>query len=211
MCYLCDERREAEKAAEEAAKTEVKEVPTSRTLTREMVLRGGPCSHYRHQFIDRFPVSVEVTTELAVSQAKDWDWCWAAAHLLSRDAYMNYPAAERLLETEYNESMKPFWDAHSAGRMLFGHVFEETREKALKAGESRYRASDLAYEAQEKALKPFQDAADAAHKVLYQRMQESKARLWAELFLADGEAYNKQHADDEPFVEKDYSYEDEDY
>lgn len=207
MCYLCEQDN-----ANQAEAVEVKEepsAPTSRTLTREMVLRGYPCSHYRHQFIERFPESVEVTVELALSQANDWDWDWAADKLLSWGAGAEFDKQFRAFEKPLDERTKPFRDAYNARYREAQDVHTKAYEDARKAGKPYYEAEDLAYAAQREFLKLESAAIDVVYKVIGELRNKEHARIWAELFLADQEAYEEQHKNDAPFNENVYE-EDED-
>lgn len=187
-----EERKAAALAAAEAAK-----IPTSRVLTREMVLRNRPCSEYRHRFMDRFPVSVEVTKELAVSQAQDWDWWWAAEQLLSYGAYKKFSDRINVIDNEYDAATRPYYE-----------LVNNARDEMYRKQDEAYNSNmpyDERLKLREQVRKDLMEAPmaarDAATPILAKRRVEKIATLWAELFLADEEAYNLQHQQDIPFVE----------
>lgn len=51
-------------------------------ITRNMLEEAGACDSAIRLFADRFGTRVEPTLDLALSQADDWDWAWAAGALL---------------------------------------------------------------------------------------------------------------------------------
>lgn len=216
MCYLCDERERANTMVPttvEAPKEEVKEVPTSRTLTREMFLKGEPCWHYRNQFDTLFPESVEVTVELAVSQANDWDWFWAAENLLSQEGYEKFKTACRAVDKVRTDTLAPYTAVRNAARRAAEEEQDKKYQALLASGVRRWDAEDQAYEFQQNLLNVLgynsdfynSDVVKAAEKAYI----EAQAQAWAELFLTDKDAYEEQHKNDEPFVE--YIDEDDDY
>lgn len=204
-CKYCVNGRKAEaeaKAAREAAASEVKEVPTSRLLTREMLLKGNPCYDYRTQFCQRFPEGIQVTKELAVSQAADWDWDWAGTYLLSWDARSTFRTPQEEIENEYNRKMEPFWD-------LNNKVWDEWEGIRAKAREEarQLRLDDAQrYTYVENACMGARDVANAgvfaAEKAASEWQNKKLAALFVELFLADEAAYTEQHRNDGVFVDR---------
>jgi hypothetical protein len=199
----------------EEATPEVKKVPTSRTLTREMVLKGRPCSDYRYKFIERFPVSVEVTLDLALSQIGDWEWDWAAEHLLSRSAQREFYKREAVADKAYSVAVKPFNDlldnAYTEYYKVRGAAMREADDKGLSNAE-RY---DYAAEATKGILDVPRAATNAAIEAASGVYNEARVRIFVELFLTDAEAYTEEHKNDRPFVEgsldDDDEYEDDWY
>lgn len=189
-----EERKAAAPKAVEAAK-----IPTSRVLTREMVLRNRPCSEYRYRFMERFPVSVEVTKELAVSQAEDWDWWWAAEQLLSFDAYRKFSSIVNRLDNEHDARMTPLYNLmnDTRNKVYAAQDESDTQNYALTYRERQ----DLRDTIRAELMGPAIAARDAAYKVSNTFRLRNIAAAWAELFLADEEAYNLQHQQDIPFVE----------
>ena len=59
------------------------ESPTSRTLTLLQLQGQGACSEYLEKFRTVYGDQVEITVVLCVEQAAQWDWDWAAIHLLT--------------------------------------------------------------------------------------------------------------------------------
>jgi hypothetical protein len=213
-CCMAERGREAQDKAEaeaEAVKAQP-EVPTSRILTREMVMKGSPCEVYRNRFIDRFPVSVEVTVDLALSQANDWDWDWAADELLSRKAKTRWGHRICEVEQDYNKTMRPYHDLVDAAYDEYYEVRGQAAVEAREKGLSMVNRYALMNKASENILSIPNAAADAARKIARKIEKESRARAWAELFIADAEDYEEEHKNDVPFVEPDWDEnEDEDY
>jgi hypothetical protein len=59
-------------------------------ITAELLIRKGACSAQIDKFWDMFPEGVEPTRELCIAHANDFEWGWAAAHLLSLHARKTY-------------------------------------------------------------------------------------------------------------------------
>jgi len=110
----------------------------SKKITVELLRRLGACQEERDFFAKLFPDGTEVTVELCVKHAGDFDWSWAAEELLTFKAYDVYDAdmdtvfaaqreAEKPIDAEYSEAMKPYEDAYQK-------VATEAR-RALEAAE----------------------------------------------------------------------------
>lgn len=209
-CDSCTYERN--QLAAQQPKEEVKEVPTSRTLTREMVLKGDPCGYYRRQFVSRFPESVEVTEGLAVSQANDWDWWWAASHLLSSGAYSKFRDLAREAEVAYTDTLEPYHNVVRATKKAIEAERTAYYNKLVKGGANFWSAQDLSYEFSSKLAEvagPHVDIYNSdVRKAAEQARVEAYARAWAGLFLSDKDAYEEQHKNDEPFED---SWTEEDY
>lgn len=204
-CEYCVNGRKAEaeaKAAREAAASEVKEVPTSRLLTREMVLKGNPCYDYRTQFCQRFPEGIQVTKELAVSQAADWDWGWAGTYLLSRGAHVQFRTLQDEIGEEYNRKMGPFWDLDNKVWDEWKGIRAKAREEARQLG----LGDAQRYTYVENACMGARDVANAGIRAAGTAAGEWRnkklAALFVELFLADEAAYTGQHKNDGVFVDR---------
>jgi len=214
MCSICDAAaagRLAEREAAEAAAVKAKEVPTSRTLTREMVLKGGPCWEYRNRFIERFPVSVEVTKELVLSQVRDWDWCWAGSYLLSREASIEFNRMADEAGERYGERVKPLYDLTRNVNAEARKLWDDAYAKAQQSGQIGWGAYDIADAVRDEFKKPYQAAQDAGVRVASEQLNKFRAEAFVTLFLADQEAYEEEHKNDPPFVEYPESDEDDDY
>lgn len=209
-CTMCNEER-AQMAAQQP---KVEEVPTSRALTREMFMKGHPCYIYRTRFIERFPVSVEVTAELAVSQADDWDWWWAAYYLLSKAGYAEFSIRVAEVEQIYADTLAPYRAVRAALQSEAEKQQMLYRDKLHEDGVPYYDAEDKSYILYGSLMRTVGSGeyygTSVAENAAKARV-EGIARVWAELFLEDKDAYEAQHKDDEPFVENDDEDEDDDY
>lgn len=158
----------------------------SRVLTRETVVSEGPCSYYRNRFTERFPDSVEVTVELAVSQSEDWDWWWAAERLLTREGYKTFLSKNEELEDFLTQQVRPYRDllneAYPAYYAEFDRLFAENTD-------GTWRGDDGAYEIARKGAKHLIEFATAARDAVYElevkRLAEGRARIWAEIFISE--------------------------
>ena len=73
-------------------------------ITAELLTRKGACKEQVDKFCDLFPEGVEPTRELCIAHANDFDWRWAAEHLLSASAAKAYEEACAPAVKAYNEA-----------------------------------------------------------------------------------------------------------
>lgn len=158
----------------------------SRVLTREMVLYEGPCSYYRNRFIERFPDSVEVTVDLAVAQAKDWDWWWAAERLLTREGFKTFMEKNDEMENFLHQQLKPYLDLRNAANPAY---YAEYDRIFAENTDGTWRGDDRAYELARKGAKHLIEFSQAAYEAVcnleVKRVHEERARIWAEIFISE--------------------------
>jgi hypothetical protein len=189
MCYICDEAREAEAARLDAAKTtpviEAKEVPTSRVLTRETVEKGKPCYEYSKRFEERFPVSVEVTAELAVTQAEDWNWDWAAATLLTCEGVAQWNRLNDKARGRYDDIVLPYQDALEAAWRKYNEAHAKAVNEGYALGLHSSSVYDRAKMLSEHLVEVERAAMAAVREVAGKRLREAQARAWAEIYITE--------------------------
>lgn len=159
----------------------------SRTLTRAALLREEPCYTYSSRFIDRFPESgVAVTVELAVEQAEDWDWWWAANSLLTPEGYQQWREIQRAAEPVYEDSLRPYND-------LVNRAYElaaKTRAKIMRGMDFYSKewdaANDRASAAEQEILEIPRAASKAAYRVAGKHLHRAEAKAFAEIFISEG-------------------------
>lgn len=216
-CEYCDKERAreaADKAAEQAAAETKVDVPTSRLLTLEMVLKGSPCYEYRNRFTERYGKDgVEVTVEKALSESKDWDWDWAGTVLLSRKAKAEFSRRSREAGRAYDEAMQPYYDLFNAAYDRYyaaRDAAQQTEAYRALGWNDKYAYLDKASEGILDIPRAAQTAADQIAAPMW---RNARITAFVELFILDGPAYVEEHKDDAPFVnpyegEDDY-YEDD--
>jgi len=59
-------------------------------VTKALLKRLGACEAQREKFAELFPRGVVVTEALCVEHAQEFNWDWAANHLLSPEAQAEY-------------------------------------------------------------------------------------------------------------------------
>ncbi len=62
-------------------------------VTYRQLIKADACRHQRKLFKDKFGDRVKITPELCQAFAQDFDWDWAAEHLLSASARADYKRA----------------------------------------------------------------------------------------------------------------------
>ncbi len=206
-CNYCKEEREREvadkaKAAEQVVEEPKVVPPTSRLLTAEMVLKGSPCYEYRTRFMQRYGAEgVMVTPELALSQKDEWDWEWAGTILLSRKAKAEFSRRGREADNAFDEAMQPYWGLSNTAIDEYYVERERLAMEAYGKGLSYHERLDYVNERASRTRLEMASAAQrAANSVAMRVRQEARIRAFAELFIADGPAYEEEHKDDAPFV-----------
>lgn len=180
----------------------------SRILTRDELLSHDPCFYYRDLFTQRFPVSVEVTVELAVSQAQDWDWHFAAGALL--DDCEPFRAAYHASSNEYEAVMAPYVKAVELKYDEALMVYRQRRDALVEGGMNYYDACNEADMAYEGFVEVERAAREAVRLIASRRLNEALARSFAELYIAEGEAVGgASYEAPEPDPEEGYESDDE--
>lgn len=213
-CEYCDKER-AREVADKAAAEQVAEAtpvaaPTSRLLTREMLLKGSPCYEYRNRFTERYGENgVEVTVEKALSEADDWDWEWAGAILLSRNAKAEFSRRSREADNKYDRTMQPYWDLLNAAKDEYYQVRDAAGREAYEKG----LGYDARYAYMDEKSKPILAAQNAAVNAANEIAAKQRSTVWitafAELFVTDGPAYEEEHKNDDPVYDPDIEESDE--
>lgn len=213
MCYMC-EREEAERAAAKAAaEAALKAAEPKRTLAVSEILRGEPCYTYE-QKLDRFSEgTVEVTVRLAVEQADDWDWYWAASRLLTEAGYEKFSDRAAKASNEMSDLIKPYRELRNAADQEAVREYNRIRENIVDTTgnwDKAYEEATKVYnELNELSLAAYQ----AAHKVFQHRQAVAQATAFAELYIGE-EGTEEKTGNDRWYAERDedsYYDEDEDY
>lgn len=106
----------------------------------------GACIPQAKKFKELFGESVEVTLDLCLKHAQDFDWNWGAHQFLSPDALKFYQEHESFAHRTFLDAMRPFqgtattdkeyakvrvpaWEAYNDVRAAaFFHAFEKDHE-----------------------------------------------------------------------------------
>lgn len=191
------------------------EVKTSRKLLVSEILRGDPCYVYSQRLSERFNVEIDVTTELAVSQADDWDWYWAASRLLTQKGYDEFSKIVNKAEIAQSNELKGLRElsrsSHNRAREEYNRVLHDSEK------ENDYWFTDAAYRAANKAYSEMTEVVDAAYeaarKVTEHRVNVVKAQTFAELYISEEGTtdqigndrwYGRNDEPEEDYYEDDY-------
>lgn len=187
------------------------EVKTSRTLKVSEILRGDPCYTYSSRLRERFETEIDVTVELAVSQADDWDWYWAASRLLTQAGYEKFTSAVDAGYERNDAQLEPLRvanrEAHNQARTEYNRVLEEHPK------EDNYWITDAAYRAANRVYSELTEVADAgyeaARKVVQGRVNKVAAEAFATLYI--GEEGTEELTGNDRWYGRDDDYDSEDY
>ena len=84
-------------------------------MTKKITLRTlqaeGACIEECTHFATLFPQGVEVTEALCIEHATEFNWGWAAQHLLTAPAWTKYKRATAIAWAEYERASVPAWGA----------------------------------------------------------------------------------------------------
>lgn len=202
-CDFC-KAEQAHEAADKAAAEQLVAAapvvaPTSRLLTKEMVLKGSPCYEYRSLFSERYGENgVEVTVEKALSESNDWDWEWAGAILLSRKAKAEFSRRSREAAQKYDSTMRPYWDLTNAAYDEYYRVRDQAAIEASTKGLNYGQRYDYTDKASVGIMDVPEAAAQAADEIAAKLRTDARITAFVELFITDGAAYEEEHKNDEP-------------
>ena len=76
-------------------------------ITLKQLDNRGACKGQRDLFEKLFGASVEITKELCIKHASDFDWTWATKNFLSASAQVEYDKACASAQVEYDKACAP--------------------------------------------------------------------------------------------------------
>jgi hypothetical protein len=89
-----------------------------KTLTAEILKKAGAWCGQFFLFKELFPKGAEITEELCVKHAYDFDWAWAAENLLSAPARAEYDRVTAPARAECDRVTAPAWARSYLGDTL---------------------------------------------------------------------------------------------
>jgi hypothetical protein len=127
----------------------------SRPLTLETLLKRGACADQRQRFADTFGKSVDVTPELCMSVADQFDWSWAVRCLLSPEARAEhervcaparaeYGRVRDSAQAEYERVRDLAWAEYERVRDLAWAEYERVRAEYERVRAEYWRVRDSA-------------------------------------------------------------------
>ena len=116
-------------------------------ITPEMLKARGACESQYNLFVELFPDGVEVTEELCVKHAGDFNFGWASLNLLNSSQLGTYYEARAQLQKAYYEAAVPHRKAFSDGGASLWTAYAEIAQlwKTYEGANARefFRASQL--------------------------------------------------------------------
>jgi hypothetical protein len=116
-----------------------------KTITLKSLQRLHACKPQVALFQELFGESVEVTEELCVKHARDFDWCWAAEHLLTKTQQGVYDEATAPAWKVYGEATAPAWKVYNDTWAAL-KVYDDTRTAAWKVCDEATAADSKVYD-----------------------------------------------------------------
>lgn len=168
----------------------------SRVITSNDLYSADACYTYTQRFNSRFPSGkVDMTVGLAVDQAQDWDWYFAAgAFLKDREVWGSKIVAA---EGRYRDSIHPYREMLSAARVEARKPFDGLAEKFDYYTDEYYREHNRLEEEYNRAIAVPRAAYNAACHAAELELAQAQARTFAELYIAEGDPIEvEQESDD---------------
>lgn len=162
-----------------------RETPQMAKLTLNMLREFGSCGSYLRTFGDLFPQSderythgVEVTREVCVANASNFDWAWAAEVMLTTKAQREYYTIRDSNDRDYRH----YGRGDERRAAIFGQLMEDPEnigDKFRHAAASAAERADVQAIAQLEAAK--MDVTEAERQAQYwaEKLPEYQARLTA--------------------------------
>jgi hypothetical protein len=122
-------------------------------ITSELLREKQACTEQIKLFSSLFPMGTEVTEELCVRHAKDFNWDWATASLLPPSAREAYNEAVRLAYEALGEAIRLAYEAYSeAFRFAYGAYSDAVRSARERYGDATRSARERYDEATARAF-----------------------------------------------------------
>ncbi len=101
-------------------------------ITLTMLRRAGACKPQVKRFAELFGEEADVTEELCVQHAQEFEWDWAASNLLDDDQQKIYREARASAEKIYREACAPAKKIYDETIASAGKIYREARASAEK-------------------------------------------------------------------------------
>jgi hypothetical protein len=102
-------------------------------ITLDILKKKRACLDKQRLFKKLFGDSVDVTEELCIQHARDFDWSWAARSLLNDAAQLACDEAEAAACAAYNAAVASAWTAYSAAVAPARAAYDEAEASACAA------------------------------------------------------------------------------
>jgi Rps23 Pro-64 3,4-dihydroxylase Tpa1-like proline 4-hydroxylase len=153
-----------------------------RTVSLKTLVRLEACSSQRELFEKHFGKSVRVTSGLCVRVANKFDWDWAAQHLISSQALVEYNRARDQARDEYNRARDQARDEYNRARDQAKDEFTKTIDEFTKTIDEYRKASNQAMDEYTKACG---QATDEYRRSGTDEYYKACARVFCELYNKD--------------------------
>ena len=153
-------------------------------MTSEMLQELGSCSDYTGRFIRLFPTTderyvdgVEVTADVCVENATEFDWSWAASVMLTEEGKQEYN--RRVSNGSDDDDMKAIRDDETRSHDTFNEDVAAWREKHQQEYDSPdWNTPQVARDEYNQLQRSYSDR----NEVLQTRRSQHVARTFGSLF-----------------------------
>jgi cell division septum initiation protein DivIVA len=174
----------------------------SKIITLDALKSAGACADALQHFAAEFGGSTPVTPALAGKYADQFDWAWAADHLLSAAARAEYETASAGARAEYdravalaqakrNKVVAPARVAREAAATAGAAAFFNRPTRARKDAVAHIwaecdRVLARAWAEYGRAVAPARAEYDRAVALAQAKRNKAYARAWATLYIKEG-------------------------
>lgn len=158
------------------------------TVTNGLLLKLGACQEERELFAKLFlSGAVQVTVELCMKHATDFDWEWAGEYLLNGEGRTEFLYEYDRILTKYNTVHAPIQTAYNLARGPIDTEYR-TRSDAIRTATHNGWNAELqtAYEQHVNAIKPLIAAYDTARAPHLSTFHKKSARAFANAAIRHG-------------------------
>ena len=100
-------------------------------LTADMLDQADACAFERTRFHQLYPDGVDITVDVCVEAAAEWDWNWAQKHLLNEAGQIEYQKAGQSAWDQYEKAMEPARIACATAQQKAGFVYDNAQQEAI--------------------------------------------------------------------------------
>src|ERR1700678_3294188 len=96
-------------------------------VTRALLFSKRACTSQVEKFVKLFPDGVDVTEATCIAFANEFNWSWAARHLLPATLYEEYHAKRAALYEEHQAKRAPLYEEYDAKRAALYAEYDAKR------------------------------------------------------------------------------------
>lgn len=162
-----------------------------RKITYDQLKKAGACLYELDRFAEAFGTEVDVTVELAVSQADQWSWFFVANRLLSQTGSAQWDAVSEKAADVYRAAMAPRYAADKKASELAQEAFDKNVSAWRSVNpDEPYTPNEVLHTARvlyDSIMSPVWAETSEWNKRFLPAYIETEARTFAAIYIEEGQ------------------------